>query len=217
MVTIKKDVVCVGGGIMSVTLAKLIQELDPNIDITIYEKLSSCALESTQSINNAGTGHAGFCELNYTPLNKHKEVNIERALKINREFEVSLQFWSFLARKYKAFKPKSFITQVPHISFVKGEKNISFLKKRYEALSKTLSFKGMEFSRNKETIKKWAPLIGGEINDEVAMTKYEYGSDVNFESLSYEMLKFYQRVKNFLCILIMRLNLYHKKKIKLGM
>ena len=197
MVTIKKDVVCIGGGIMSVTLAKLIQELDPNINITIYEKLSSCALESTQSINNAGTGHAGFCELNYTPLNKHKEVNIERALKINREFEVSLQFWSFLARKYKAFKPKSFITQVPHISFVKGEKNISFLKKRYEALSKTLSFKGMEFSRNKETIKKWAPLIGVETKDEVAMTKYEYGSDVDFESLSHEMLKILSKSKNF--------------------
>ena len=194
---IKKDVVCIGGGIMSVTVAKLIQELDPNINITIYEKLSSCALESTQSINNAGTGHAGFCELNYTPLNRYKEVNIERALKINREFEVSLQFWSFLAQKYKPFKPKSFITQVPHISFVKGEKNISFLKQRYEALSKTLLFKGMEFSRNKETIKKWAPLIGVEVKDEIAMTRVEHGSDINFESLSHQMIKILSVNKKF--------------------
>lgn len=194
---IKKDIVCIGGGVMSITLAKLLQELDPKMDITIYEKLSSCALESSQSINNAGTGHAGYCELNYTPISRQQIVNIDRALKINREFEVSLQFWSFLTKKYKSFKPKSFITQVPHISFVKGEKDISFLKKRYEALSKTLSFKGMQFSCNLETIKKWAPLIGDISKDNIAMTRAQYGSDVNFESLSHQMLKILSANKNF--------------------
>ena len=194
---IKKDIVCIGGGVMSITLAKLLQEIDPKMDITIYEKLSSCALESSQSINNAGTGHAGYCELNYTPISRQQIVNIDRALKINREFEVSLQFWSFLTKKYKSFKPKSFITQVPHISFVKGEKDISFLKKRYEALSKTLSFKGMQFSSNLETIKKWAPLIGDISKDNIAMTRAQYGSDVNFESLSHQMLKILSANKNF--------------------
>ena len=194
---IKKDIVCIGGGIMSITLAKLLQELDPKMDITIYEKLSSCALESSQSINNAGTGHAGYCELNYSPISRQQIVNIDRALKINREFEVSLQFWSFLTKKYKSFKPKSFITQVPHISFVKGEKDISFLKKRYEALSKTLSFKGMQFSSNLETIKKWAPLIGDKLKDNIAMTRVDYGSDVDFESLSHQMLKILSANKNF--------------------
>jgi len=196
-VDIKKDIVCIGGGVMSITLAKLLQELDPKMDITIYEKLSSCALESSQSINNAGTGHAGYCELNYTPISRQQIVNIDRALKINREFEVSLQFWSFLTKKYKSFKPKSFITQVPHISFVKGEKDISFLKKRYEALSKTLSFKGMQFSSNLETIKKWAPLIGDKLKDNIAMTRVDYGSDVDFESLSHQMLKILSANKNF--------------------
>ncbi len=194
---IKKDVVCIGGGIMSVTLARLLQELDPDIDITIYEKLSSCALESSQSINNAGTGHAGFCELNYTPINKQKLINVDKALKINREFEVSLQFWSFLTRKYKSFKPKSFITQVPHISFVKGDKDISFLKKRYEALSKSILFKGIQFSRSKKTIKEWAPLIGENIKDNIAMTRVKYGSDVDFESLSHQMLKILSTNKKF--------------------
>ncbi len=194
---IKKDVVCIGGGIMSVTLARLLQELDPDIDITIYEKLSSCALESSQSINNAGTGHAGFCELNYTPINKQKLINVDKALKINREFEVSLQFWSFLTRKYKSFKPKSFITQVPHISFVKGDKDISFLKKRYEALSKSILFKGIQFSRSKKTIKEWAPLIGENIKDNIAMTRVKYGSDVDFGSLSHQMLKILSTNKKF--------------------
>ena len=194
---IKKDVVCIGGGIMSVTLARLLQELDPDIDITIYEKLSSCALESSQSINNAGTGHAGFCELNYTPMNRQQLINVDKALKINREFEVSLQFWSFLTRKYKSFKPKSFITQVPHISFVKGDKDISFLKKRYEALSKSILFKGIQFSRSKKTIKEWAPLIGENIKDNIAMTRVKYGSDVDFESLSHQMLKILSTNKKF--------------------
>ena len=194
---IKKDVVCIGGGIMSVTLARLLQELDPDIDITIYEKLSSCALESSQTSNNAGTGHAGFCELHYTPMNKQQLINVDLALKINREFEVSLQFWSFLTRKYKSFKPKSFIIQVPHISFVKGDKDISFLKKRYEALSKSILFKGMQFSRSKKTIKEWAPLIGGDLKDNIAMTRVKYGSDVDFESLSHQMLKILSANKKF--------------------
>ncbi len=197
MVNVKKDIVCIGGGIMSITLAKLLQEIDPSRNITLYEKLASCAQESTQSINNAGTGHAGYCELNYTPINSHQNVSIHRALKINREFEVSLQFWSFLAKKYQNFKSKSFITQVPHISLVRGEKNISFLKKRYEALSKSILFQGLQFSCDKETIKKWAPLIDVASKDEIAMTKYEFGSDLNFESLSHQMLKILYTNKNF--------------------
>lgn len=197
MTNIKKDIVCIGGGIMSVTLAKLIQELDPNTNITIFEKLSNCALESTQSINNAGTGHAGFCELNYTPLNKHQNISIVRALKINREFEISLQFWSFLAKKYKNFKPKSFINQVPHMSIVKGKKNISFLKKRYETLSQSLLFKGIQYTQNKAAIRKWAPLIGIKSKDEIAMTRVDYGSDIDFESLSKQMLKILSVNKNF--------------------
>jgi len=193
----KTDCILIGGGIMSITLAKLLHELDSNINIKIYEKLTSPALESTQSINNAGTGHAGFCELNYTPLNKKQYIDISRALRINREFEMSLQFWSFLAKKYKCFKPKSFITQVPHISIVKGKNNISFLKKRYDALSKSLLFKGMQFTQDKSTIKKWAPLIDAEIEDEIAMTKVDHGSDVDFESLSHEMLNILLANKNF--------------------
>ncbi|CAM8394223.1 COG0579 Predicted dehydrogenase [Candidatus Methylopumilus planktonicus] len=193
----KTDCILIGGGIMSITLAKLLQEIDSSINVKIYEKLSSCALESTQSINNAGTGHAGYCELNYTNLNKHHEVNIDKALKINGEFNVSLQFWSFLARKYKGFKPKSFITQVPHISFVKGDKNISFLKKRYEALIKTTPFKEMHFSRDRETIKEWAPLVTDDIKDNIAMTRVELGSDIDFKSLSEQMLKILSSNKNF--------------------
>lgn len=63
----KKEIVLIGAGIMSATLAVLLKKLDPNCNIKIYEMQDSVASESSQAMNNAGTGHSGFCELNYTP------------------------------------------------------------------------------------------------------------------------------------------------------
>ena len=62
------DAVLVGAGIMSGTLALLLTEVLPNIKILIIEKLDSPGSESTGAFNNAGTGHAANCELNYTPI-----------------------------------------------------------------------------------------------------------------------------------------------------
>ena len=58
------DMVLVGAGIMSATLAVLLKELDPNIKLEIVELQESGAIESSNPWNNAGTGHAGLCELN---------------------------------------------------------------------------------------------------------------------------------------------------------
>ena len=65
---LNQDITLVGGGIMSLTLAVLIKEVYPNCKITVIERLKQCAMESSQALNNAGTGHAGNCELNYTPM-----------------------------------------------------------------------------------------------------------------------------------------------------
>ena len=62
------DAVLVGAGIMSSTLALLISEVLPDIKILVIEKLNAPGNESTGAFNNAGTGHAANCELNYTPL-----------------------------------------------------------------------------------------------------------------------------------------------------
>ena len=57
------DMVLVGAGIMSATLAVLLKELDPSIKLEIVELMDSGAVESSNPWNNAGTGHAGLCEL----------------------------------------------------------------------------------------------------------------------------------------------------------
>src|SRR5262249_18191663 len=61
------DVILVGAGIMSATLAVFLKELDPRLKIELHEVLGSAAQESSNAWNNAGTGHAALCELNYTP------------------------------------------------------------------------------------------------------------------------------------------------------
>ena len=104
------DIVLVGGGIMSATLAALLNELNPKLKIHLYEKLPRCGQESSEVLNNAGTGHAGNCELNYTP-EKKGVIDISKALLINEMFELSLQFWSYIVKKNKDITPQSFISK----------------------------------------------------------------------------------------------------------
>ena len=58
------DVVLVGGGIMSATLAALIGVVAPQWSVTVFESAPDVAGESSDGWNNAGTGHAALCELN---------------------------------------------------------------------------------------------------------------------------------------------------------
>ncbi|HCL42273.1 MAG TPA: malate:quinone oxidoreductase, partial [Pseudomonas sp.] len=129
------DVLLVGGGVMSATLGMLLKQLDPAMTITLVERLDHVAHESTDGWNNAGTGHAGYCELNYTPEDQNGNVTIERALAINASFEVTLQFWSYLVEQGIIQNPSDFINATAHQSFVWGEKDVAFLRKRHELLS----------------------------------------------------------------------------------
>src|ERR1700744_6466333 len=95
----RPGIVLVGAGIMSATLAVLLKELDPGLDITIFEVLDSPAQESSNAWNNAGTGHAALCELNYTPEKSDGGIDIAKALEVNTEFDLSRQFWSYLVKK----------------------------------------------------------------------------------------------------------------------
>src|SRR6202161_1316055 len=92
------DVVLVGAGIMSATLAVILKELQPDLKIEIYEKLDSAAQESSNAWNNAGTGHAALCELNYTPQKCDGSIDISKALQVNTEFDLSRQLWAYLVR-----------------------------------------------------------------------------------------------------------------------
>src|SRR5690606_12616926 len=88
------DMVFVGAGVMSTTLATLLKELQPDLTIEIVEALEIIAGESSNPWNNAGTGHAAWCELNYTPEKADGSVDVAKAVQINEAFEVSKQFWA---------------------------------------------------------------------------------------------------------------------------
>ncbi len=186
----ESDVVLIGAGIMSATLGLLLKELNPKATIQIFERLDSAAQESSDVMNNAGTGHSAFCELNYTP-EKNGIIDTTKALNICEQFEESRQFWSYLVKKNIIHSPKTFVNTVPHMSFVWGDSNVNFLKKRHEALVKQPLFEAMEFSEDPEVIKKWAPLIieGRDHKEKIAATHMNLGTDVNFGELTRRMIK----------------------------
>ena len=146
MTTQQVDVLLVGGGVMSATLGTLLTKLDPSLKITMVERLDHVAHESTDGWNNAGTGHAGYCELKYTPEDEQGDVSIDRALTINANFEISLQLWSHLVQQGDLPEPSQFINTTPHMSFVWGEENVAFLRQRHEKLSAHHLFNDMEYS-----------------------------------------------------------------------
>ncbi|MEH6443328.1 MAG: malate dehydrogenase (quinone) [Oceanospirillaceae bacterium] len=184
------DVLLVGAGAMSATLGTLLRELDPTLTIGIVERLEHVANESTDGWNNAGTGHAAYCELNYTSEDENGDIDISKALTINSQFEVSLQFWSYLVENNKLPQAETFINRTPHKSFVWGEKNVEFLRKRFHKMNTHHLFEGMEFTENPATVEAWVPLVmrGRDANTPIAATKVEHGSDIDFGAIARNMI-----------------------------
>ncbi|APB68930.1 malate:quinone oxidoreductase [Paenibacillus polymyxa] len=182
----KTDIILIGAGVMSATLGSLLKELAPEWEIKVFEKLANAGEESSNEWNNAGTGHAALCELNYTSEKADGSIDIRKAVDINEQFQLSRQFWSFLVNSNLIRNPQDFIKPIPHMSLVTGEKNVSFLKKRFKALSTISLFQGMEFSDDPEKLKEWIPLImeGRTLNEPIAATKIDSGTDVNFGALT---------------------------------
>ncbi|MBA1226910.1 malate dehydrogenase (quinone) [Stutzerimonas stutzeri] len=189
------DMVLVGAGIMSATLAVLLKELDPNIKLEIVELQESGAIESSNPWNNAGTGHAGLCELNYTPDSKDGTIDIKKAVLINTQFEVSKQFWAYLADREGFGSPRDFINPVPHLSFVRGSKNIDYLKRRFDALKTHHAFADMEYSEDRATLSEWMPLMmpGRDPSEPIAATRAMNGTDVNFGAVTSQLLGYLAR------------------------
>jgi malate dehydrogenase (quinone) len=192
------DVLIIGSGIMGTTLASIINEVNDDLKVTIVEKLDKSGLESSHAFNNAGTGHAGYCEVNYTPILSNNKININKALKINSDFETSLQYWAYLARKYRSFNPKYFIKNTPHISLVSGDQNIAYLKKRYMALKKTIFFRQMEYTNNFKKIVNWIPLLGSNpTQKKYVATRVKNGTDVNFGEITKQLIAILNTKKYF--------------------
>ena len=186
----KADVVLVGAGVMSATLGTLIKELEPEWNIVIVEKLGAAGMESTDPWNNAGTGHSALCELNYSVEKSDGTMDVSKAIKINEQFQVSRQFWSYLVNSGQIDNPQDFIMPIPHMSFIEGKKNVDFLRKRYAILSENPLLEGMEYTEDAAKLKEWVPLMmeGRTGNDPIAATRIENGTDVNFGALTAKLI-----------------------------
>lgn len=180
------DVLLIGGGIMSATLGTMLKRLNPAMTIQIAEALPRVAQESSQAWNNAGTGHAALCELNYTPETKNGSIDISKAVKINEQFETSKHFWAYLVRHGIIANPGSFIQRIPHMSFVRGENDREFLRRRHAAMVANPLFETMEYTDDRATIAEWAPLLlqGRADAEPLAATRAAAGTDVNYGNLT---------------------------------
>ncbi|MCS4283256.1 malate dehydrogenase (quinone) [Pseudomonas sp. BIGb0278] len=196
--TKRVDVLLVGGGIMSSTLAIWLNELEPSWSMEMVERLDKVAEESSNGWNNAGTGHSALAELNYTP-EKDGKIDITKAVEINESFQITRQFLAWQVKNGVLKNPRSFINSTPHMSFVWGDDNIRFLKKRYDALQASPLFRGMQYSEDPAQIKQWVPLMmeGRDPNQKLAATWTPLGTDVNFGEITRQYVGYLQSRENF--------------------
>jgi malate dehydrogenase (quinone) len=197
--TDRPDIVLIGAGIMSATLGTMLKELEPSLAITMFEALDDCAQESSDGWNNAGTGHAANCELNYTPQRADGSVDIAKALEVNTEFDISRQLWAFLVKQGKIPNPSAFINPCPHMSFVWGKENVAFLKARFKEMSAHHCYEGMEYAEDRATIAGWAPLVmeGRDDSEAFAATRMITGTDVDYGTLTHLLLRNLQNQSGF--------------------
>ena len=190
--TIKTDVALVGAGIMSATLGALIKQLQPDWTISLFERLDAAAAESSDPWNNAGTGHSALCELNYTPQTADGDVNIDKAISINEQFQVSRQFWAHAVDQGILGSPSEFINPIPHVAFTHGDAGVEYLRKRYDKLSRETLFEGMEFIDDPTEFTNRLPLMsaGRDFSDPVALNWFTQGTDVDFGALTQQLLNF---------------------------
>jgi malate dehydrogenase (quinone) len=186
----KYDLALIGGGIMSATLGVLVKLVSPKTKIVVFERLEEVALESSNPWNNAGTGHAALCELNYMPDSTDGSLpDPSKAIAINEQFQVSRQLWSFLVEKGVLGDPETFIRSVPHITFVDSEKDIDYLRRRFESLKDQPLFSGLEYTEFYPKLLNWVPLMAtGRDRKEFAATRTEQGTDVDYGTMTSQMI-----------------------------
>lgn len=188
------DLVLVGGGIMSLSVAVMLQRMDPNIKMCLLERMSGVAQESSNAWNNAGTGHSAYCELNYTPEDAAGNVNISKAIAIAEQFAVSKQWWSYLIEEGVIHQPvKTFLNKSPHHAFCYGDADTKFLHTRWSEMTKQPIFKDMIYTEDRGILEDWVPIMmeGRPEDQRVALTKMERAADLNFGALTEHLMSAY--------------------------
>lgn len=189
------DLILIGGGIMSATLAVLLRHLSPQLNLLVLERLPEIALESSNAWNNAGTGHAALCELNYMPDDPAGGIpSATKAISLNQQFQESREFWAALVGSGVMGAPETFIHSIPHMSFVRGEQQVNYLERRFEALKNQPLFAGMEFSKDPAKITSWIPLmLEGRGDEPIAATKIEQGTDVDYGAVTRQLFSWLEK------------------------
>ena len=189
------DVALIGGGIMSATLGTLLKHLRPDWSIVVFERLDEVARESSGGWNNAGTGHAAYCEINYTPEAKDVTIDVSRAIKVNEQFHLSRQLWASLVGQGGLESPETFIHSAPHITFVTGDKDVDFLRRRHAAMTGYPHFASMRYSEDRDAITELIPLVleGRHSKEKVAITRADEGTDVDYGAMTRQLFSSLQR------------------------
>jgi malate dehydrogenase (quinone) len=188
--TAQTDVVLVGAGIMSATLGALLRQVEPNWAITLVERLDGAGAESSFAWHNAGTGHAGLCELNYTPERPDGSIETSKAIQVNEQFQVTRQFWAYAVENGLLADVRTFLNPIPHVSFVHGAGPVGYLKRRHDALVGNPLFASMEFVDNTDEFARRLPLMaeGRDLSEPVALAWAQDGTDVDFGALSRQLI-----------------------------
>lgn len=177
----RTDVALIGAGIMSATLGALLRRLEPSAAITVVERLDVAAGESSDPWNNAGTGHAGLCELFYTP---------DKAIRVNEQFQVTRQFWAYGVENGLLGRPRDFLHPIPHVGFAQGSDQIEQLRRRHQALADNPLFAGTELITDfGEFASRLPAMAAGRVPaGPVALSWAPQGTDVDFGELTYQLL-----------------------------
>jgi malate dehydrogenase (quinone) len=188
--TAKVDAVLIGAGIMSATLSALLRRLEPNWSITVVERLDGAAAESSDPWNNAGTGHAGLCELFYTPQLPDGSIDITKAVRVNEQFQVTRQFWAYAADNGMVSDVRGFLNPVPHVSFVQGAERVDYLRRRRDALAANPLFARDEWVEGADEFARRLPYMAArrEFSEPVALNWAADGTDVDFGALSRQLI-----------------------------
>jgi len=189
--TARTDVVLVGAGIMSATLGALLRRLEPDWSITLVERLDAAAAESSGPWNNAGTGHSGLCEMNYTPQNADGSIDIAKAVAINEQFQVTRQFWAYAVGN-GILTDCGFVNPVPHVSFVHGAERVDYLRRRQQALVGNPLFAGTELIEDPDEFARRLPFMAAkrDFSQPIALNWAPEGTDVDFGALTRQLIGF---------------------------
>jgi len=191
--TRKFDAVLVGAGIMSATLSALLRRLEPDWAIGIVERLDGAAAESSGPWHNAGTGHAGLCELFYTPQRPDGSIDITKAVRVSEQFHLSRQFWAYAAENGMLPDVRGFLNSVPHVSFVRGAERVDYLRRRQRALADNPLFARNELFEGADEFIRRLPYMaaGRDFSGSaapIALTWAAEGTDVDFGALARQLI-----------------------------